>query len=33
MTSLVTVVIFKRLLIAAIVPRAAFSSMQGTKKE
>jgi hypothetical protein len=32
-TTLVTTGIFSRLLIAAIVFRAAFSSMQGTKKE
>jgi hypothetical protein len=32
-TTFVTVAIFNRLLIAAIVSRAAFSSMQGTKKE
>jgi hypothetical protein len=31
--TLVTTGIFKRLVIAAIVARAAFSSMQGTKKE
>ena len=33
MVTLVTTGIFKRLVIAAIVARAAFSSMQGTKKE
>jgi len=32
-TTFVTVGIFSRLLIAAIVLRAALSSMQGTKKE
>jgi hypothetical protein len=32
-TTFVTTGIFSRLLIAAIVFRAAFSSMQGTKKE
>jgi hypothetical protein len=33
MTTFVTVVIFNRLQIDAIVSRAALSSMQGTKKE
>jgi hypothetical protein len=32
-TTLVTTGIFSRLQIVAIVSRAAFSSMQGTKKE
>jgi hypothetical protein len=32
-TTFVTVVIFNRLQIDAIVSRAALSSMQGTKKE